>query len=166
MKLILIAEVGEQLDELKDLLSNLPGIGFLVTPNALYTQPPPGLDAIFLPLPAAERWNPDFRSRRAQILLSSPIDIKKGFPPLVVTGVNLTSEDPKDVLSQTRILLQSALEEVHDYNLRNDGGIQNLGIWVMTLTNGVTTGELASLLRELYATTINLSDTCQNGSWH
>jgi len=54
---------------------------------------------IFLTFPAAEKWNPNFRSREAQVLSTSADEQKKGFRPLIVTGANLQPEDPKDPLS-------------------------------------------------------------------
>ena len=112
--------------------------------------PPPGLDAVFMTLPAAERWRPDFKSRKAQVLTTSRDDQENGFPPFVVTGVNLTAEDPKDPVSQARIVLEAALDEVTDYNNRNDGRIASLGFWVTTFTrDGVTTSQLSELLHEI-----------------
>ena len=35
-----------------------------------------------------------------QILTTSDKDHAEGFPPFIVTGVNLQPEDPKDALSQ------------------------------------------------------------------
>jgi hypothetical protein len=149
MKILLIEDSNARLQELKDLLSDLPLIGFLKVDAAVYSEPPQGLDAVFMTLPAAERWSPDFKSRTAQILSTTQGDQEQGFPPFVVTGVNLTADDPTDAISQTRIILETALSKVRDYNAQNDHRIRTLGFWVTTLTNGVTTRQMSQLLHEV-----------------
>ncbi len=148
MKILLIDESNLRLNHLREALQELPAIGFMEVPVAVYMMPPSGLDAVFMTLPAAEKWGPDFRSRKAQILRTSQGDQENGFPPLVVTGVNLTPNDPRDPFSQVRILLESALAEVREYNKRVDGRIENLGFWVVDLTRGITTDQLIELMRE------------------
>jgi hypothetical protein len=103
---------------------------------------------IFMTLPAAERWKPHFRSREAQIIATSLEDKQKGFPPLIVTGVNLTPEDPKAPVSQVRIVLKSVLSAVRGYNDRNSGVVEVLGFWLMDLTRGITTNQLSDFLHE------------------
>lgn len=148
MKILLIDEDNERLRELKQAFGNEPQVGLLQVENAIYTEPPPGLDAVFITLPAAEQWSPDFKSRRAQVLSTSKVDRSRGFPPYVVTGVNLLSDDPQDAISQTRIVLEEALAAVREHNSGAETKIRSLGFWVMTLTNGVTTEELTKLLLE------------------
>ncbi len=149
MKILLIEEDNQRLRELQLELANQPLISFLRVQTAIYTEPPPGLDAVFMTLPAAERWNPDFKSRRAQILSTSRTDRDRGFPAFVVTGVNLLPSDPQDAVSQTRIVLEEALAAVREYNRKTETKIRSLGFWVMTLTNGITTAELSELLHEI-----------------
>ena len=114
-------------------MRDLPVIEIVQVMQALYMNPPRGLDAIFMTLPAAERWSPDFRSRHPQI---------------IVTGVNLGPEDPKDPVSQVRIVLESVLKAVKSYNDQGSSGIKNLGFWTMDLTRGITTEQLSELLHD------------------
>lgn len=151
MKILLIEDKEERYLVLKEYLKDLPGIGILHVARALYIEPPTGLDAIFMTLPAAEKWGPDFKSREAQIVETMDSDRERGFPWWVVTGVNLSPEDPKDPVSQMRIMIRSALTQVAEYNLRNNGKIQRLGFWVMDLTRSVTMGQLSDVLHELLA---------------
>ena len=148
MRIRLIDSNQDRLTELSRALTDLPSIEFQCVRHAVYTRPPGGLDMIFMTLPAAERWNPDFRSREAQIIATSVEDRQKGFPALIVTGVNLTPEDPKDPVSQVRIVLKSVLSAVRGYNDRNSGVVEVLGFWLMDLTRGVTTNQLSDLLHE------------------
>jgi hypothetical protein len=58
-------------------------------------------------------------------------------------------DDPQDLFSQVRIVLETALAEVRDYNNRNNRRIKNLGFWVMTLADGIPLDQVIELLREL-----------------
>jgi hypothetical protein len=81
-------------------------------------------------------------------LKTTPEDQKQGFPPLIVTGVNLTNADPKDPASQVRIVLETAIAAAkkHDKDVRTIG---YLGFWVMDLARGVTTKQLSELLHQV-----------------
>jgi hypothetical protein len=52
MKILLIEEDNQRLRELQLELANQPLISFLRVQTAIYTEPPPGLDAVFMTLPA------------------------------------------------------------------------------------------------------------------
>ncbi|HVA01807.1 MAG TPA: hypothetical protein VMV34_09140 [Terriglobia bacterium] len=150
MKVQLIDANKERLNDLKHALSDLPQIGFIEVEKAAYIYPPRGLDMIFLTLVfAAEEWNADIKSRTAQILTTPPEKQEKGFPPLIVTGVNLTPEDPKDPLSQVRIVLESVFDAVRGFDRTAPGKVKYLGFWVMDLTRGVTVTQLSELLHRL-----------------
>ena len=152
MKILLIDEDNQRLRELEMALVSQRLISTLRVQNAVYTEPPAGIDAIFMTLPAAERWSPDFKSRKAQVLSTSRADRDCGFPPFVITGVNLLPDDPQDAISQTRIILEEALAAVREHNRKTETKIRSLGFWVMILTNDVTTTELSKLLKEVVLT--------------
>jgi hypothetical protein len=118
-------------------------------------NPPPGLDAILLTLPAAERWNPDFRARRAQVLSTSEEDRKEGFPPFIVTGVNLVPGEPEDLPSQLRILLERGFQAVEEINNTSERQIGRLGIWAMDLTRCATTSQVSEILHFLLSAAID-----------
>src|ERR1700675_5078914 len=77
-----------------------------------YTSPPSGLDAIFLVLPAAERWGARIIPGKAQVLPTSPEDQINGMPAYVATGVALRPGDPRGPLPETKMLLSAALDAV------------------------------------------------------
>ena len=149
MQILLIDENKERLSELRQALQDLANVKIIEVERAVYTRPPRGLSMIFMTLPAAERWKPDFKSREAQILATSEEDQMKGFPPLIITGVNLRPEDPQDSVSQVRIVLESALRAAQQYGELNPGALENIGFWTIDLTRGVTTKQLSKLLHEV-----------------
>lgn len=134
MKILLIDDNEERLNELAHLLRDVPDVGLMKVEKAIYMKPPAGLDAVFLTLPAAERWNPNFRSRDMQILRVPKEDQQVGFPRMVITGVNLRPEDPQTPLAQVRIVLEEAVAAARAYNQQNPDQIKTLGFWVSTLT--------------------------------
>jgi hypothetical protein len=149
MIIVLIDSDRSRLAHLRQELSDLSIIETKEVERAAYTLPPRGLDAVFLTLPAAERWSPDFKSRSMQIVKTSDKDQAVGYPPLVVTGVNLTEEDPKDPLSQVRLIIELTLAKVRDYNERERGKVNRIGFWMLDLARGITTTELIGLLRRI-----------------
>jgi hypothetical protein len=136
-----LAELAVQLRHLGDCVEQIQ------VPVAIYTRPPTGLDAIFMTLPAAERWKPDFKSRRMQILRTATEDQAKGFPRFVVTGVDLRPEDPQDPVSQVGIVLKEAITAANEFSKSSAGTIETLGFWVMDLTRGVSVQQVAHLIQ-------------------
>ena len=54
------------------------------------------------------------------MLSTSRADRDCGFPPFVITGVNLLPDDPQDAISQTRIILEEALAAVREHNRKTE----------------------------------------------
>lgn len=67
---------------------------------------------------------------------------------MIVTGVNLTDADPKDSVSQVRIMLESVIAAAKKHD-KEESAIAYLGFWVMDLTRGVTTTQLSELLHQV-----------------
>lgn len=149
MKLPIIGEDDEELNDLRSLVGNLSRVGFIEVEKAYYVQPPRGLDALFLTLPAAERWSPDFKSRKAQILNTSLEEQRDGYPPFIITGVNLAPDGPRDLASQLKLLLRKVLEASEESEQRAELKIENLGFWAMDLTRCATTRQVSEFLHEL-----------------
>lgn len=149
VRVLLIDDNRERLDQLEGLLRDKPTVGTVWVEKAIYMRPPAGLDAVFLTLPAAERWAPDFRSRKMQILKTSKKDQAEGFPPFVVTGVNLRPDDPKDAASQVRIILTESVFAIREFNAEAGVRIKNFGFFLTTL-RGTTVEELSQLLHDAF----------------
>jgi hypothetical protein len=117
--------------------------------RALYSlPPPPGLDAIFLILPAAERWGARPILGRCQVFPTTSDDQRKGMPPYIVTGVAMRPEDPRGPVPETRMLITTAIEAVREFNARNTEKINRLGFWTSNLLGGVSPVELAEIVLE------------------
>src|SRR5260370_38851260 len=87
------------------------GVTFAKVDRALYSlPPPPGLDAIFLILPAAERWGAMPIPGQCQRLQTTSDDQHKGMPPYVVTAVAIRPEDARGPLPEPRRLEISSIE--------------------------------------------------------
>jgi hypothetical protein len=149
VKIFLIDDNRQRLQELETLLHDRPAVATLWVEKAIYMRPPAGLDAVFLSLPAAEKWGPDFRSRQMQILTTREKDRLEGFPPFIITGVNLGPDDPKDPASQVRIVLTESASAVKEFNTKIRDGIKNVGFFVSTL-RGATIAQLNEILHELF----------------
>jgi hypothetical protein len=151
MKVLLIDSNLDRAAEMRQALKNLSVVEMLSVDQAKYSLPPSGLDAVFLTLPAAERWNPNFKSREMQILRTSEQDRAIGFPPIIITGVNLTQDDPTDPLSQVRLILELTWQKVQDHNARNNEQVQRLGFWMMDLTREIALSQLVQLLFQIFS---------------
>src|SRR5437867_1633912 len=72
----------------------------------------PDLDAMFLTLPAAERWGARPLVHKAQILRTqraqetSPADM----PPYVIAGVAMAQDDPHDPVFELQLIMTTTLE--------------------------------------------------------
>ena len=143
---ILDADQGT-LDELARTCKGLGAVTVQKVDRVLYTRPPKGLDALFLVLPAAEKWGAKPLRGEAQVLKTSREDQVEGMPPYVVAGVVLRPDDPRGPLPETRILISTALEAVRHFNQSNNAEkIRKLGFWAVNLLNGVTPQQLATIL--------------------
>jgi len=114
-----------------------------------YTHPPSGLDAVFLVVPAAERWGAK-PVPGAQIFKTSADDQRDGIPPYVVAGGVLRPGDPRDPVQDAKIVIGTALNAIREFNQANKGKeIHNVGFWVVNLLGGVTPEQLSTIFAEV-----------------
>lgn len=92
------------------------------------------VDAVFLTLPQAEKWNAQPILNRAQVLSTNPQDPDdEGLPPYVIAGVAKPQSDPSDSPAfdlelVVRCILEAAVE--HNESCIDSGGlIKRVGIW-------------------------------------
>jgi hypothetical protein len=149
LKITVIESDQKRLEEMATAFSGLINVKTSKVDRVLYLQPPAGLDAIFLVLPAAERWGSKPLPGEAQILRTGPEDQQDGMPPFVVTGVALRPADPRGPLPETKLLISTALKAVRSWNETDTEKINNLGFWAVNLLNGVTPVQLAQVFSEL-----------------
>jgi hypothetical protein len=111
-----------------------------------WLQPPSGLDVIYLPLAAAERWGSVPKIHESQVLATREDDQLRGMPPFVVTGVCMAPDDPRGPIPETGLLIRSVFEAIRKFNSSGRGSLTKIGFWAENLTKGVSAQELRKLL--------------------
>jgi hypothetical protein len=114
----------------------------------LYLQPPSGLDVLYLPLAAAERWGSKPLIHQAQILPTSNQDQEHGLPPLIVTGTCLAPDDERGPIPETTLLISTVFDAIRRFNRTNAGQIRVVGFWAYNLLKGITPTQLTRILEE------------------
>jgi hypothetical protein len=149
LKIVIIDSKNSSLDDLSKAFRGLAGVDFLKVDGVRYLSPPPGLDAVFLLLTAAERWGSRPIAGRAQLLRTPPEDQQSGMPPYVVTGIVLGPDDPSGPIPETRLVIRTAIEAVRQFNASSSTPkIERLGFWAVDLLQGISPAELAQIFRE------------------
>jgi hypothetical protein len=97
----------------------------------------PNLDAMFLTLPAAERWGARPMLHQAQVLSSRLEDEEDmppaGIPPYIITGVAMAPDDPRDPIFELRLIITAVLDTVRSFNAENPKPINTIGFWAQNL---------------------------------
>jgi len=98
----------------------------------------PDLDAIFLSLPAAERWGARPLVHKAQILRAQLIQdtLPASMPPYVIAGVAMAPDDPHDPIFELQLIVTSTLEAVQAFNATHPAAIKVIGFWAGHLLLG------------------------------
>jgi len=91
------------------------------------------LDALYLTLPAAERWNPRLIFYESQVLKTKPQD--SGWPLHVVTGIAMKRDDPRasDPEAELKLTMKAVLDAIESYNHANQNSIRTVGFWTENL---------------------------------
>lgn len=92
-----------------------------------------GVDALYLSMIAAERWNPRPIFYESQVLKTRPEDI--GWPPYVVAGILMRPDDPRagDPTEELKLVMKAVLGAISSYNQANNAPICRVGFWSDTL---------------------------------
>ena len=149
LKIVIIDSDQDRLRELSYAFKELGAVEIAKVDQVLYLHPPSGLDAIFLPLPAAERWGSRPILGETQILRTTPEDQRGGMPAFVVTDVAVRPGDKRGQLPDTKRLIRTVLEAVRSFNAKSGENIHRVGFWAVNLVNGVTPTQLAQAFSEL-----------------
>lgn len=134
--------------ELKSTFEDVPAVSIVRTERMLYLQPPPGLDVIYLPLAAAERWGAKPLVHKAQILSTSEQDRIGGLPPLIVTGTCLAPGDPRGPIPETALLISTVFEAISKFNDSSTLKIGVVGFWAYNLLKDLTAKQLRQILQQ------------------
>jgi hypothetical protein len=98
----------------------------------------PDLDAMFLTLPAAERWGARPLVHKAQILRTQRAQETSpaGIPPYVIAGVAMAQDDPHDPVFELQLIMTATLEAVQAFNATHPEAIKVIGFWAGNLLLG------------------------------
>ena len=112
-----------------------------------------GLDALFLTLPAAEAWGSrPGTPHTCEVLKTPEIELKKGFPPYVITGVILREEDSKAGQFVLPLVVRSMISAVLDFNVRGNEAISVVGFTgIERFAAGLSYSEMGELIGLGYA---------------
>ncbi|SRR6266545_1863735 len=119
-----------------------------------------GLDALFLTLPRAEAWgSKPLPPHVCEVLRTREAELKKGFPPYVVTGMVLKDEDPKTGRFELPILVKSAVGAVLRFNLQHGSPIQVIGLMELErLAPDLNPIEMGELIRSGYEAAVSAGE--------
>lgn len=149
IEVVILDPNQEILDELARSCDALGAVTVRKVDRVAYTHPPSGLDAIFLLVPAAEKWGSK-PILQAQVLRTSPEDQRSGMPRYVVAGGVLPRDVPREPVKDAKMVISNALDAVREFNLSSNGeGIHKLGFWAVNLLDGVTPQQLSKILADV-----------------
>jgi hypothetical protein len=118
-----------------------------------------GLDAVFLSLPAAEKWGSRPLLHRAQILSSK---LSEGtpsahMPPYVITGVAMAPDDPQDPVFELQLIVTAVLEAVRFFNIAHPDAIRAIGFWAENLgVDRLDPERVGKIVRSIYEKILSL----------
>jgi hypothetical protein len=149
LDIVLIVTDENSLAELASATRGISAISVRKAERVHYTRPPSGLDALFLVVPAAEKWGAK-PILEAQILKTSLEDQRNGMPFYVIAGGVLRQNDPRNPANDARSVIRAAVDAIHEFNLANKGSeIRSLGFWAVNLLNDLTPEQLSAIFAEI-----------------
>jgi hypothetical protein len=140
---------SQKLSDLKGALSDLQPVAFQLVDTMLYLKPPAGIDVLYLPLAAAERFGSKPLIHESQVLPTSSKDQENGLPAFVVTGTCLAKGDPRGPVPEMRILLSAVFNAIRAFNRRGERKLEIVGFWSYNLLPEITPAQLKDILVEL-----------------
>ena len=150
MKLIILGENIEVIEILQTIFANHPAL------SARQLEPSQiprlqELDALYLTLPAAERWNPRLLFYESQVLETRPED--QECPPYIVTGIALKRSDPRagDPVAELKLTIKAVLHAIQSYNRGHQHPIKTIGFWTRDLgINRMDVSTAGDIIRSVY----------------
>ena len=133
---------------IRDVFGDCPRIELVKMEKVLYLQPPPGLDILYLPLAAAERWGAKPLIHKSQVLKTSTSEQQKGLPPYIATGTCLAEDDLRGPVPETSLLLSAVFGAIREFNRENNNCIRIVGFWAVDLLRMVSPRELRMILSD------------------
>jgi hypothetical protein len=137
------------LSELRKALGDLGSVSFELVDTMLYLKPPKGIDILYLPLAAAERFGAKPLIHKSQVFPTSFEDQNDGLPAFIVAGTCLAADDPRGPVPEMQILLSTVFDAIRAFNLRGGPKLERVGFWGHNLLPGITPDQLRNILVEL-----------------
>ena len=134
------------IETLRRALDDLSAITIQLVDRMLYLEPPSGIDVLYLPLAAAERFGSKPLVHESQVLATRPEDQERGLPAFVVTGTCLAPDDPRGPIPEMRILLSAVFDAIRAFNRRGGTPLVRVGFWAYNLLPELTASELRDIL--------------------
>jgi hypothetical protein len=127
-QLIFAGDATDQVRELQQAFDGCPAL-FSVTLKPEELPNLEGLDALYLTLVAAERWDPKLVFYKAQILDTRPED--EGWPPYIVAGIAMKPDDPRagNPSAELELVTTAVLAALKTYNELNKSPIRKVAFW-------------------------------------
>jgi hypothetical protein len=136
------------LKALSDTFEDCACVELVKTEKVLYLKPPPGLDALYLTLPATERWPVKPLVHKSQVVKTSESEQQQGLPPYIVTGTLLAEGDPRGPIPETSLLVAAVFQAIREFNAQNGNRIRVVGFWAVDILRMVNPSELRKILKE------------------
>src|SRR5258705_12583975 len=111
----------------------------------------PELDALYLTLPAAERWNARLLFYESQVLKTQAED--NGWPRYIVAGIAMKPDDPRAGIpsEELKLAVKAVLDAVESYNQENRFPIGTIGFWTRDLRiSGMDASMAGEIIRSVY----------------
>jgi len=144
--LVIFDSDPEKVIALESAFGELASVTILHVDTMLYLRPPKGIDVLYLPLAAAERWGSKPLVHESQILSTSLNDQESGLPPFIVAGTCLAPNDPRGSVPEMKLLLLSVFNAIRSFNSRGKRKLRRVGFWGDNLLTGLTPHELKGIL--------------------
>lgn len=128
----------ETVSALKSVFADVKTVTVEHVSTMLYLRPPPGIDVLYLPLAAAERWGSKPQIHESQVLATSPEDWEHGLPSFIVTGTCLAPEDPRGAVPETFLLIDSAVRAIRAFNAQSSIKLSRIGFWAYSISKNLT----------------------------
>lgn len=150
MKLIFFDENFEAIEILQTIFADHPALSARqLDPSEIPRLQE--LDALYLTLPAAERWNPQLLFYESQVLKTRSED--QEWPPYIVAGIALKTSDPRagDPVAELKLTIKAVLQAIQSYNRGHQHPISTIGFWTRDLgINRMGISTAGEIIRSVY----------------
>lgn len=141
---------AKNISGLKSAFTELRNVTIEQVDRMLYLKPPAGLDVLYLPLAAAERFGSRPLIHESQILPTKQEDQRDGLPPFVVSGTCLAPNDPRGPVPEMTLLLGTVFRAIRAFNHEHHNSkLTYVGFWAYDLLKGVNPSQLRRIVVEI-----------------